>query len=146
MPKPQITLLGVYKLDYDEDLIKKSIQFKYGIEFINNNEYKKYIQDELDNAYLIELLVENPDNIFSLDDISQNENDQAPYDEYFFSTDYKKNYKYSVPNLDKFKILFWFHYLNIDKALNTTYGELNIQKIEKMPEEFKSLKPYEPIG
>ena len=145
MKKPQLTLLGVYKLEYDEELVKTSIQEKYGSEYINDKECKEAILDELDNAYLVELMIENIDGKFNLSDISQAGNDQAAYDEYYFSMDYVENYKYSIPQLDKFKVLFWFHYLDIHKPLFHSYGSFNVGKIEKMPAFMKQIMPYEPV-
>ena len=145
MKKPQLTLLGVYKLEYDDELVKTSIRQKYGSEYINDNEYKEAVLDELDNAYLVELMIENIDDKFNLSDISQADNDQAAYDEYYFSLDYVENYKYSIPKLDKFKALFWFHYLDIAKPLFHSYGSFNVGKIEKMPGFMKQIMPYEPV-
>lgn len=145
MDKPKISLHGVYKLEYDDELIEYAIQQKYGNEYVKDEEYREYVLNELDHAYLIELLIENPDEKFDLSDIKQPDNDQAAYDEYYFSTDYKENFKYSVPELDKFKVLFWFHYFEVEKPLLHSYGNMIITKIDKMPELFKKIKPYFPV-
>ena len=145
MNEPNISLIGVYKLEYNNELINKAIELKYGENHKNDINYKNMVIDELNNVYLIELLVENPDSKFRVDDINQDNNDQAPYDESYYSIDYKIDYNYEMPNIDKFKLLFWFHYLDINNPLNTSYGKVYINKVDKMPEYLINIKKYEPV-
>lgn len=145
MNKPNITLLGVYKLSVTEDLITKSIIDKYGANFISNEKYKKIVIEELNSTYLLELLIEHPDNKYSIDDFSQDSNDQAVYEESYYSLDYKTNYNYTKPNIDSFKLLFWFHFLDFSKPLNTSYCKIIITNPQPMTEFLSNLKYYLPV-
>lgn len=121
---------------------------KYGKSFPKQHRKtaKKHLREELSSIVLVEVLVKNHDENLNLIDFNQPGTDQVVYDEGFLTLDGTELIsRYKKPDDVDLRIAFFLHFFDPRKPINTSYGELNIEKVEKMPERLSSLFPYRPV-
>jgi hypothetical protein len=149
MKEPKIQILGIYRVDLNEELIEEAMQMKYnGINLseIEIRKAKEAVLEELSSVVLIDVLVTNPDERFNLGDFGQPGSDQAPYDEVYLSLDGLSMISHDkLPTSDSFRLAFFLHFFDPTKPLKTSYGEIPAPPIRDMPEHYKKMIPYCPV-
>lgn len=77
-------MLGVYKVELSEEIFNNAMEGKYGgIELSEKQrmEAEKAVRDELSSIVLLDIIVNNPDETFSMNDCKQSDSNQVAYDE-----------------------------------------------------------------
>jgi hypothetical protein len=93
-------------------------------------------------CYLVEVLVRDPDAKFKLDDLTQAADAdraywQAPYDERFFdalSGEPLAVRTFDTPDREEYRLAFFFHYLDLAKPLESSFGPLPLPQQSSRPE------------
>jgi hypothetical protein len=106
---------------------------------------ERHVREELAGAVLLEVLIQNPDSQFSVDDFGQAGNDQAPYSEAFLSQDGQTVLSENSSDVDMLRLAFYLHYVDPGQPLKTSYGTLRLPAIGAMPTRLATLIPYEPV-
>jgi len=150
MPNPRVHILGAYKVDVTEDLVKEAMALKYeGLALLPDEERaaESAVREELSSVVLLELAVDDPDARFDLTLFTQPESDQAPYDEAYLTLDGSSVIsKLNQPQGARFRIAFFLHFFDQHRPLQTPYGEVPIPSEQQMPERLRNLIPYSPVG
>lgn len=103
---------------------------------------------------LIELLIEEPINEFDPGQITQQQkgqdrlNWQTAYDEKYLDLSGNKivGDDFDRPqDMDKFRVAFFFHYIDTSKPLISQYGLINLREATDLPERLSGIINYEPI-
>jgi hypothetical protein len=145
---PSIELLGAYQVRMTRKLFNEAWDAKYGKSYPRQHRKmaKKHLREELSAIVLIEVLVKNHDENLNLIDFTQPGTDQVAYDEGFLTLDGTELIsRYKKPDDVDLRIAFFLHFFDPSKPITTSYGELNIDKVEKMPERLSRLVPYRPV-
>jgi hypothetical protein len=111
-------------------------------------EAEEQCREQLASIVLIELLVENGDQSFSVSDFSQPEDGvprdswQVAWAEAFLAVDGNsllvERWK-EPPKTGAFRVAFFMHFWDETKPLLTSYGELTRPSVSEMPERLKRL-------
>lgn len=108
----------------------------------------------IDSVNLIELEINEEINGFEPGEITQEIkgkerlNWQTAYDEKYLDdkgTEIIGDDFNRPRNLDKFRVIFFFHYLDLSQALISQYGLIKLTQIEDIPERLKRLIEYEQV-
>ena len=148
--KPDIELLGAYRVENTKDLFKKAWDTKFGgikLGEKQKQDAKRFLRQELSSIVLIEVIVKNHDQDFDVGDFLQEESDQVAYDEAFLSIDGSEVIsRFNQPNKTELRIVFFLHFFDPAKPIKTSYGDLNVKSLDDMPSRLSELVPYEPVG
>lgn len=148
--KPNIRILGAYKIDPTEELFRQAMDLKYGGVALTpdqREQVERHVRDELSSAILFEVLVENPNYRFDVGDFSQPGSDQVAYDEAYLSLDGELVVsRLRAPDSELLRIAFYLHFVDPGMPLLTSYGELPVPELQKMSDRLWSLIPYEPVS
>jgi hypothetical protein len=149
MGEPTIRILGVYQVELTDDLFQHAMEMKYdGLKLSRRQrrQAKDSVRKELSSVVLIEVVVENRDDQFDVGDFTQLGTEQAAYDEAFLSSDGALVLsRLSAPAGELLRLTFFLHFFDPAKPLVTSYGELPMPSVQKMPERLRALVPYEPV-
>ena len=149
MGEPTIQILGVYQVEPTETLFRQAMELKYGglkLSQSQRHQAESSVRGEISSIVLIEVLVVNRDNRFALGDFTQPGSDQAAYDEAFLSLDGTTVLsRFRPPEVEPLRLAFFLHYFDPNKPLTTSYGQLPVPPMQKMPERLQALLPYQPI-
>ena len=149
MSQPKIQVLGAYKVELTDDLLEEAIEIKsYGLQLTESEkaELEKAIREELSSVVLLDVLVTDADERFDIDNFGQPGSDQAPYDETYLSLDGTTVIsRFEPPSGDSFRVVFFLHFFDPAKPLETPYGNVSIPPIQPMPKHLQELIPYTPI-
>jgi hypothetical protein len=146
--EPSIELLGAYKVKMTKKLFNEAWDSKYGDSYPKKHrkKAKKFLREELSSIVLVEVLIRNQDENLNMIDFSQPGADQVAYDEGFLTLDGTELIsRYKKPENEDLRIAFFLHFFDPSKPVNTSYGELKVEKIESMPERLTQLVPYRPV-
>lgn len=149
MSQPKIQVLGAYKVEPTDDLLKEAFKLKcYGMQLTESEraEVERIVREELSSVVLLDILVTNADERFDIGVFGQPDSDQAPYDEAYLSIDGTTVIsRFEPPPGDSFRVAFFLHFFDPTKPLATPYGEVPIPAIQPMPKHFQELMPYAPV-
>jgi hypothetical protein len=156
MAAPRIGVLGVYKLDVTEDLFREQFDILYGYTMSDEErmEAEEQCREQLSSIVMIEALIENRDERFSVLDFTQpqdgvpRDNWQVAYAEAFLALDGNSLLVEGwtePPETGDFRVAFFMHFWDETKPLLTSYGELPCPSVSEMPERLKRLVPYQPV-
>ena len=149
MPPPTIQVLGVYRLDVTAQLFALAMESKFPHLGSSDDRLaaEDHVRAELSAAVLVEALVTNRDERFTVDDFGQTDSDQAPYSEVFLSTDGAQviGELDDVPQGPTLRVVFFLHYLNPLKPLNTSYGPVALPVFARMPQRLSGIVRYAPV-
>lgn len=113
-----------------------------------------YKIDGVDCANLVEIIFEEEICDFDCGEITQEIRNQdkldwqTAYDEKYLNPDGTKiiGDDFDQPKeLVSFRIVFFFHYLDISKPLISQYGLINLTEIKELPERLKKLIEYREV-
>src|SRR5262249_17472648 len=94
-------------------------------------------------CHLIELMICDSDRDFNVDDLTQPDENvrkglwQAPYDERFLDAQSLKPLQLSSPerpDCNEYRLAFFFHYLDLAKPLESSFGPLPLPDPSPRPE------------
>ena len=147
---PAALVLGAYRLGESEDVFAEAMEVKYGgleLAPAERLEAERAVRDELAGVVLFEVLVQNPDEGFSVDDFGQPGSDQAPYEETYLSADGLGviDAGGDVPEVEPLRICFYLHFVDVALPLRTSYGDVAIPALQPVPDRLRALVPYEPV-
>jgi len=149
MPQPTIKVLGAYKVELTPELFEEAMEVKYGGIDLSDRERKRAeegVWEELSSVVLLDVLVINPDSRFAVGDFAQPGSDQAPYDEAYLSLDGTSVMsRFEPPMGDSFRVAFFLHFFDPTKPLATSYGEVPVPPLQKMPPHLQKMMPYTPV-
>jgi len=154
MTQPRIDILGVYRLEITDELLRGQMDILYGSQPNRPAEAERQCREQLESVVLVEALVSNRDERFDVGDFTQSnpnmprENWQAPWAEAYLAPDGESLLveRWSVaPADDPLRMAFFIHYWNTDRPLQTSYGDVQCSRPQPMPERLKRLVPYEPV-
>lgn len=156
MKQPQIAILGAYRLEVTKSLIKQQFEelFDYEMSEDQLREALLHCIHQLHSVVLLELLVENCDARFRLDDFTQQidavprDSWQAPWSEVYLTADGESLLVESgqpLPGVDTFRVAFFLHYFQPDRPLLSSYGPLECPAIMDMPPRLTRLVPFIPV-
>ncbi len=149
MQQPTIQLLGAYKVQLTDDLVKKAMESKYGGTQISDAQRRRAeadVREELSSVVLLELVVSNPDKRFSVGDFAQPDSDQAAYDEAYLTADGTSvASRFDQPETGTFRVTFFLHFFDPSKPVSSSYGLLHVPEVQKMPARLQRLVPYKPV-
>jgi hypothetical protein len=107
----------------------------------------------LNSTVLIELLVTNCDENFSVNQFTQPRKDlpkdnwQVAWAEAFLTINGEELISVEswgdVPKAESFRVAFFLHYYDPKQSIYTSYGEILCPLPDEMPERLKRLVPYE---
>ena len=108
---------------------------------------------EYKNVHLLEFEISSIGSDFDIDDFTQklpnvdSMNWQVPYDELFLNKNGSEiigDYRTDINALEKpFRLVFYFHYFDLEKPLSTPYGNISINKIDSIPKRLSEIIEYE---
>jgi hypothetical protein len=163
MAPPHIKVLGVYSPGTNASDFQTFVDDVFSR---NADEYedlspealaseRKAIEQSLADAVLLEALVENPDEKFSMGEFVQpdpgspSNNWQVAWCEKFLTSDgggLLGEYHFDeVPSDPRFRVVFYIHYWKHENGLDGPYGSLELPPVRPMPQRLWQLAPYEPI-
>jgi hypothetical protein len=151
MSTPKIEILGTYRLSVTEALIQRKLSLHYGTED-GDVIARQAATDELNSIVLIELLVLNRDERFSVDHFLHEQPNlqaahaQAAWLEVFLVPDGSSivpTKLREVPTNTDLRLAFFVHFWDSNVPLQTTYGPIICPQVEAMPERLARLVPYE---
>jgi hypothetical protein len=149
MSRPQLEVLGAYRVNASAELFAEAMNLKYPFEFPSaqrRREAEDHVRSELSDAVLLEVLISGRDERFGVDDFGQDGSDQAPYCEVFLSPDGESVISHSgVPKDETLRVAFFLHFVDCTKPLKTSYGPVAIPPLQPMSSRLSSLVPYEPV-
>jgi len=145
---PIIQALGVYRVEATPELLQEALEVKYGGDFGSERDRKwaeAAAAKEIASIALIELLVINPDDEFTLEDMHQPGSDQVPYEEMYLSEDGKsawQDFPAKTGPGKTMRLVFYLHYFKPGKPLLTCYGKVALPPMQEMPAHLAALTPY----
>ena len=148
MAETRLEILGAYILDFTDEQIKQFIEDSYG-NILNETEKQEMLaakREELASVAAFDIRVMNADRKFDAGDFTQPGSDQVAYDEVYLSPD-----GYSIESNSKpkdptnFRIYFFLHFVNSQKPLRTSYGELEIPELQPIPDYLNKIHPFKPV-
>jgi hypothetical protein len=150
---PELNIAGVYRLNVTPALVAAQFAELYGYEMTPAQTKQAMIQcnEQLKSVVLIELLVSNPDERFSLRDFTQPQNGvpqdswQAAYNETYLTFNGESVIKTKfneLPTESCYRCAFFFHFFDDEAPLRTSYGDLDCPAAESMPERLERLAPF----
>ncbi len=150
---PDLNIVGVYRLNVTPRLITAQFAELYGYEMTpaQSKQAKRQCTQQLKSVVLIELLVSNPDEQFSLRDFTQPQHGvpedswQAAYNETYLTLDGESVIKTKfndLPTEDCYRCAFFLHFYNDQAPLRTSYGDLECPDPEPMPERLERMAPF----
>jgi hypothetical protein len=146
---PTIQVIGAHKLEVSANLFALAMDLKYAgmLSSAQRQLVEQHVRDELAGVVLIELLVLDRDDRFSVGDFAQPGSDQAVYSEVYLSPDGHNVIAegFDVPESSTFRVAFYLHYVDPTKELKTTYGSVSLPTFTPMPRRLAELVPYEPV-
>jgi hypothetical protein len=150
MPTTTIRVLGTHRVERTPALERRALDRKYGSLKLHGSELQKavaHVQEEIDGAVLIELLVEQRDARFDLGAFGQRGSEQAPYDERYLTEDGAAvvSEGYEVPTTSTLRVAFFLHYIDPKLPLDTPYGPVPLPLPTEMPSRLAAIVPYEPV-
>jgi hypothetical protein len=150
MPTTSIRVLGTHRVERTPALERKAFDLKYGSLELHGSELEEavaHVQEEIDGAVLIELLVEQCEARFDLGSFGQRGSEQAPYDERYLTEDGAAVVSdgYEVPTSSTLRVAFFFHYVDLRLPLETPYGPVSLPAVTEMPSRLAAIAPYEPV-
>jgi len=141
MSKPKIEILGAYKLEFTDQQIKQFIEDSFG-DVLDENQK----QDELASVVAFDVRVSNADGKFDIGGFTQSDSDQVAYDEVYLSSDGRSKEPGSRPkDPANFRVYFFLHFVDNQKPLLSSYGELSIPELKSLPEYLRNLHPFTPV-
>jgi hypothetical protein len=161
MAPPHVSVLGVYSLResaLDFQKLLDEVIFRYPDEIVDLSSeelanVRQELEENLASAVLVEALVENPDEKFSMEAFDQpdpdlpNINWQVAWCEKFLTPDGHSllgEYQfYEVPSEPRFRVAFYIHNWKHENGLNGPYGALELPPVQPMPQRLWQLAPYE---
>lgn len=165
MASPNVKILGVYSprqnasafqafLDTAENWLDEDEISDMPAEEIA--EIRENVERELGNAALVEALVEQPDETFSMGLFTQPDLDlpssnwQIAWGEKYLTPDGGSllgDYGFDeVPSEPCFRVAFYIHYWNHENGLSGPYGPLELPPVQPMPARLWQLARYELVG
>ena len=115
-------------------------------------EWEEHLRHHMDDAAMIEVLVNNPDTNFDIGRFIQPNPAQAEnfwqvaWDEKFLTPDGEKlielDRKSKLPDTKQYRVVFTIHFWKPDQPLRSSYGELALPSIQPLPERLWRLTPY----
>lgn len=156
MARPQIKVLGVYRLAVTKQLLQEQFDILYGYQTseAERRRSKRYCKRQLESVALLEVLVKDPDESFDLKDFTQERDGvdrgswQAAWAEAFLTfngTGLLVERRGDPPTGRSFRCAFFLHYYQPDKPLITSYGSHNCPPVKEMPERLQRLVPFVPV-
>jgi len=156
MNKPQVDVLGVYRLPVTNALFREQFDILYGYPMSERQRLKaeRQCREQLSSVVLIEVLVSNPDDRFDVGQFSQSqdgvpkENWQVAWNEALLSLDGEalaSEGGSALPDSSDMRIAFFLHFWQANNPLLTSYGEVQCPNAEEMPARLSQLVPYEPV-
>jgi hypothetical protein len=108
---------------------------------------EQFIRQELAPTVLFDLEVRDIDSHFAVDHFTQPGSDQVAWDEKFLdlATGAIIGRSLDPPPAPSFRLLFYLHFMDRAKPLNTSYGPLTIPEVKPMPDEVWKLAPYQVV-
>ncbi len=156
MSEPRIEIVGIYELPVTEDLFSQQFEILYGGPMSEEQraEAEEQCREQLSSIVLVEALIENRDERFSVFDFTQpqdgvaKDNWQVAYGEAFLTLDGNSllvERWNEAPETGDLHVAFFLHFWDETKPLFTSYGELTCPSVSEMPERLRTLVPYEPL-
>jgi hypothetical protein len=156
MKEAEIEVLGVYSLRVTEQLFRKQFEILYDCPMSNSerSQAERNCREQLSSIVLIEATVRNHDDRFDVRHFTQPQdsvpvgNWQGAWAEAYLTSD---GQSLSVerwsepPRTRDLRVAFFMHFWQPDKALYTSYGEVQCPSVQEMPERLERLVPYEPV-
>lgn len=149
MAQPKIEVLGVYRLDITEEMLREQHSILYGYAKTPDllSKTRRECRELLESAVLIEVLVSNRDKRFHAGDIHTFWGQHA-YAEAYLAIDGESllvERWADMPDVDPLRVAFCIYEWDANCSLLTVYGEVHCPAPQPMPERLKRLVPYEPI-
>lgn len=148
MPEPKIEILGAYKVEFTDEQIKQFIEDSFGdaLDEAEKEEMLTAKRDELASVAAFDVSVTNADNKFDAGDFTQPGSDQIAYDEVYLSPDGYSIESQSMPkDPSNFRLYFFLHFVDSQKPLLSSYGELAIPEMKHLPDYLQSVHPFTPV-
>lgn len=158
MPVPKITILGVHQLEVTPMLVSATLEQQFGSalegDALKSAEWQ--VRQELSSVYLFEMLVKNPNELFDIGRISQDDpihsNSQVPWLEVLLADDgsdsvpirsIQHHIRTTRPTCAR--IAFYLHFVDDNQPLNTPYGVIPFPPASPMPDRLWTINPYVPV-
>jgi hypothetical protein len=152
MPLPFVQLLGAYQLPLTSEVIEEAMATWYGgsragFSGEEEKEAQQRVREELESTVLFDLVLRDTDERFAMEDFGQPDSDQAAWDERFLdhTTGATIGRTHNPPPAASFRLLFYLHFVDAAKPLNTSYGPVAIPRISPMPPELWRTAPYQAV-
>jgi hypothetical protein len=151
MPDPSVEVLGVYELRVTDELFREQFEILFpDVPQNGRDAAEQEIRQQLRSTALVELLVRNSDDRFSVDDFTQPDEDLQPhlwqvaYLEAYLAADGETRMD-DPPDSGDIRVAFYLHYFDPARPLRTSYGDVQCPAAQPMPERLQRLVPYEPV-
>jgi len=145
MTQPIIKVLGAYKIEIKDEEIKRFLQESFN-DALDSKELEELFlakQEEISSVVAFDISITNSDITFDIGDFKQPDSDQAVYDEVYLSPDgHSIESKTKPSDISNFRVYFFLHFYDENKPLISTYGQVEIPKIQPLPEYLKFLHQY----
>jgi hypothetical protein len=153
MSVPEIQIVGVYDPCLNQKrcelFVRGWLAQLRGLPPKRLTELEQAFKGALRKAMLVEVMVINADDRFSVDDFCQPDPSlserqwQAAWNEVFLSPDGNEVGSTGVPHPPRFRVAFYIHFWRADLNLATSYGRLLWPKPQAIPERLWKLAPYD---
>lgn len=154
--KPEIKVLGVYRLDVTPALLEAQFNELYGYDMTEQERRRVRTQcrNQLESVVLVETLIKKPDVNFSIADFTQKQPGlprdswQGAYLTHFL--DFEGNVvlpceDYGLPKVDCYRCAFFLHFFREGSPLLTSYGERFCPPVSTMSDRLQRLVPFMPV-
>ncbi len=113
----------------------------------DEKEAQQRVREELGSTVLFDLELRNTDERFAMEHFGQPGSDQAAWDERFLdlTTGTIIGRTLAPPPAASFRLLFYLHFVDTTKPLNTSYGPVAIPQVSPMPPEVWRTCPYQAV-
>ena len=160
MPEPSVEVLGVYRVQATDELIRDRVEYSYAADQKATTEDRTAAEEEsrefLESIALVELLIHNRDERFDVGDFTQRvgpgptrDNWQVAYGEAYLTPDGEalacERWGSDVPPGD-LRVAFFLHFWDGNRPLATSYGDVRCPPVAAMPERLERLVPYENVS
>ena len=163
MTAPHVKVLGIYSLrenSSDFQALLDEVVSRYPDEIADLSpeelaDMREELKQNLGGAVLVEALVTEPDEAFSIGAFVHPNPDlpsinwQVAWCEKYLTPDGDRllgEYRFNdVPSEPRFRVAFYIHFWKHENGLNGPYGALELPPVQPMPQRLWQLVPYEQV-
>ena len=155
MRVPKVDVIGVYRVESTDELVKAALALQYELEPDDPEaaQATKQILRTIESTVLVELVIDDSGELTELPHIRQqqgsapSDTDQVLYLERYLSRDGNRVLSMWELKRDEgcIRVAFFIHFFRPEVPLSWEFGDILCPASSKMPDRLMKLCPYEPV-